>query len=102
VRPTRLLAVPAPVVAEGEGGRVTALRVGGKARAVLAMDGPERLRGEWWATGASGAEPGFAPGAHHAGPFDRDYYRVRLDGLGEVWVYRDAGDRRLYLHGFFD
>ncbi len=85
VRPTRLLAAPAPVVAEGEGGRLTALRVAGRARAVLAMDGPERLRGEWW-----------------AGPFDRDYYRVRLDGLGDCWVYRDGGDGRLYLHGFFD
>jgi len=84
-RPTRLLAAPAPVVAEGEGGRVTALRVDGRARDVLAMDGPERLRGEWW-----------------AGPFDRDYYRVRLEGLGDCWVYRDAGDGRLYLHGFFD
>jgi protein ImuB len=84
-RPTRLLVVPAPVVAEGEGGRLTALRVEGRARAVLAFEGPERLRGEWWSS-----------------PFDRDYYRVRLDGLGECWVYRDGGDGRLYLHGFFD
>jgi protein ImuB len=84
-RPTRLLAVPAPVVAEGEGGRLTALRVDGRARAVLAMEGPERLRSEWW-----------------SGPFDRDYYRVRLEGLGDCWVYRDGGDGRLWLHGFFD
>ena len=41
--------------------------------------------GEWW-----------------AGAFDRDYYRVRLDGLGDCWVYRDGADGRLYLHGFFD
>jgi protein ImuB len=39
-RPTRLLAAPAPVVAEGEGGRLTALRAGGRSRAVLAMEGP--------------------------------------------------------------
>jgi protein ImuB len=84
-RPVRLLAVPAPIVAEGEGGRLTALRVEGRARAVLGMAGPERLRGEWWAA-----------------PFDRDYYRVRLEDLGECWVYRDGGDGRLYLHGFFD
>jgi len=84
-RPTRLLGAPEPVVAEGEGGRLTALRVGGADRAVLAFEGPERLRGEWW-----------------AGPFDRDYYRVRLDGLGDCWVYRDGADGRLYLHGFFD
>ena len=77
---------PAPILAEGEGGRVTALRVEGRARAVIAMEGPERLRGEWWAPA----------------PFDRDYYRVRLDGLGDCWVFRDAADGRLYLHGYFD
>lgn len=84
-RPTRLLATPEPVVAEGEGGRLTALRVDGHARSVLALDGPERLRGEWWAS-----------------PFDRDYYRVRLEQLGDCWMYRDGRDGRLYLHGFFD
>jgi len=84
-RPTRLLAAPELVVAEGEGGRLTALRVGGRARAVLAWEGPERLRGEWWSS-----------------PFDRDYYRVRLDDLGDCWVYRDGADGRLWLHGFFD
>ncbi len=102
-RPTRLLAAPAPVVAEGEGGRLTALRVDGRARPVLALDGPERLRGEWWAPqGAPRAERGVAAGADLAGPFDRDYYRVRLEGLGECWIFRDGGDGRLYLHGFFD
>jgi protein ImuB len=84
-RPTRLLAVPAPVGAEGEGGRLTALRIDGRDRAVLALEGPERLRGEWWGS-----------------PFDRDYYRVRLEGLGDCWVFRDGGDGRLWLHGFFD
>jgi protein ImuB len=84
-RPTRLLSVPQPVVAEGEGGRLTALRVDGRERAVLALSGPERLRGEWWLA-----------------PFDRDYYRVRLQDLGDCWVYRDGRDGRLYLHGFFD
>ena len=84
-RPTRLLAAPAAIVAEGEGGRLTALRVDGRARPVLALEGPERIRGEWW-----------------AGPFERDYYRVSLEGLGECWVFRDGGDGRLYLHGFFD
>lgn len=84
-RPTRLLAVPELVVAEGEGGRLTALRVGGRARSVLAWEGPERLRGEWWSS-----------------PFERDYYRVRLDDLGDCWVYRDGADGRLWLHGFFD
>lgn len=85
LRPTRLLAVPEAVVAQGEGGRLTALRIGGRERRVLAFEGPERLAGEWWSDA-----------------FDRDYYRVRLDGLGDCWVFRDGADGRLYLHGFFD
>ncbi|HVP65794.1 MAG TPA: DNA polymerase Y family protein [Anaeromyxobacteraceae bacterium] len=85
VRPTRLLQSPRPVVAEGEGGRLTVLRVDGRPHDVIAMVGPERLAGEWWSQ-----------------PFDRDYYRVRVDGMGDWWVYRDGRDGRLYLHGFFD
>ena len=84
-RPTRLLPKPQPVVAEGEGGRLTAIRVAGEDRAVLGYEGPERLAGEWWSE-----------------RFDRDYYRVRLEGLGDCWIYRDGADGRLYLHGFFD
>lgn len=84
-RPTRLLAPPRPLVAEGEGGRITALRLDGCAHPVETLAGPERLSGEWWSE-----------------PFDRDYYRVRLSDLGDCWVYRDGGDGRLYLHGFFD
>jgi protein ImuB len=85
MRPTRLLATPLPVLATGEGGRVTALRLGGRAYAVGSLVGPERLRGEWWSV-----------------PFDRDYYRARVEGLGECWLYRDGVDGRLWLHGFFD
>jgi protein ImuB len=84
-RPTRLLPTPELVVAEGEGGRLTAVRVGGQDRAVLALSGPERLAGEWWAE-----------------RLDRDYYRVQLEGLGDCWIFRDGADGRLYLHGFFD
>ncbi|MBL0277850.1 MAG: DNA polymerase Y family protein [Anaeromyxobacter sp.] len=84
-RPTRLLATPLPVVATGDGGRVATLRIGGQAHAVLSFEGPERLRGEWWSA-----------------PFDRDYYRARVAGLGECWLYRDGADGRLWLHGFFD
>ena len=84
-RPTRLVDPPRLVVALGEGGRLTALRVDGTARAVHDISGPERLAGEWWSE-----------------PFDRDYYRARLDGLGELWIYRDGRDGRLWLHGFFD
>jgi protein ImuB len=85
VRPTRLLARPQPLVALGEGGRLTALRVGGRTLRVLALSPAERLAGEWWGD-----------------PFDRDYHRARIEGLGDCWIFRDAGDGRLWLHGFFD
>jgi protein ImuB len=84
-RPTRLLAEPRPLVATGEGGRVSAVRLGAEVHAVLSFEGPERLRGEWWSA-----------------PFDRDYYRARIEGLGDCWIYRDGADGRLHLHGFFD
>jgi protein ImuB len=84
-RPTRLLPRPEPLVALGEGGRVTAVRFAGRALAVVALSPAERLRGEWWTE-----------------PFDREYHRARLEGLGDCWIYRDAADGRLWLHGFFD
>jgi protein ImuB len=84
-RPTRLLAEPRLLVATGEGGRVSAVRLGAEVHAVLSFEGPERLRGEWWSA-----------------PFDRDYYRARVEGLGDCWIYRDGADGRLHLHGFFD
>ncbi len=84
-RPTRLLGEPRPLVATGEGGRVSAVRLGAEVHAVLSFEGPERLRGEWWSA-----------------PFDRDYYRARIEGLGDCWIYRDGADGRLHLHGFFD
>jgi len=84
-RPTRLLTTPQLVVATGEGGRVTALRLGARAHAVRSFEGPERISGEWWSA-----------------PFDRDYYRASIEGLGECWIYRDGADGRLWLHGFFD
>ena len=58
----------------------------GKRRRVLAVAGPERLGGQWWTET----------------PFQRDYYRVHLEGLGPAWVYRSAGEGEFYLHGLFD
>jgi protein ImuB len=76
---------PEPLLALGEGGRVTAVRLGGRALRVLDLSAPERLGGEWWSE-----------------PFEREYHRARLEGLGECWIYRDVADGRLWLHGFFD
>jgi len=67
-------------------GSLRSARVLGKRRRVLAVAGPERLGGQWWTET----------------PFQRDYYRVHLEGLGPAWVYRRAGEDGFYLHGLFD
>ncbi|WP_224363365.1 Y-family DNA polymerase [Hyalangium versicolor] len=86
-RPSRLLEQPATLDAEmTESGELLAAWLLGKRRRVMAMAGPERLGGEWWAQS----------------PFSRDYYRVHFEGLGPAWVFRDAQDGRFYLQGLFD
>jgi protein ImuB len=48
--------------------------------------GPERIEGGWW----------------DAGDLQRDYYIVHLSTGGDLWVYRDLGERGgWYLHGFW-
>jgi len=87
-RPVRLLSgegEPIEVELDPLGALRTA-RVLGKRRKVLAVAGPERLGGQWWTES----------------PFQRDYYRVHLEGLGPAWVYRRAGEGEFYLHGLFD
>jgi protein ImuB len=84
-RPTRLLAAPLPLVAAGEGGRVTAVRLDGRVLRVAEISAPERLSGEWWAAA-----------------FDREYRRARIEGLGDCWIFCDVTGGRLWLHGFFD
>ncbi|MBF5040983.1 DNA polymerase Y family protein [Aggregicoccus sp. 17bor-14] len=86
-RPSRLVASPTPLDAElGPDGELRSARLQGARRRVVALTGPERLSGEWWAPA----------------PYSRDYYRLHLEGLGPVWVFRDAADGRFYLQGFFD
>jgi protein ImuB len=86
-RPSRLLEQPTTLDAEvADSGELLAAWLMGKRRRVMAMTGPERLSGEWWAQE----------------PFSRDYYRVHFEGMGPAWVYRDARDGRFYLQGLFD
>lgn len=86
-RPARLLPSPTPLETEVDGqGRPTHLQLWGKRRRVTRVSGPERLAGEWW--GAS--------------RYRRDYYRVSCEGVGAVWLFKDADDGRYYLQGLFD
>jgi hypothetical protein len=67
-----------------EHGAPVALRDRGQGwRALTDPSGPERLQGGWWSDEAS---------------FDRDYWRVTLDG-GVAWLYREGG--AWLLHGYF-
>ena len=86
-RPPRLFPKPCSLDAEvGESGQIRAARLLGKRRRAVAVAGPERLCGDWWESEA----------------YRRDYYRVHFEGLGPVWVFRDAEDGRFYLQGMFD
>lgn len=86
-RPARLFREPAPLHAdltpEGLPAHVT---LQGRRRRVEALEGPERLVGQWWSPEAVA----------------RDYYRVRLEDVGVLWVFKDAADGRFYAHGVFD
>ncbi|HET9036392.1 MAG TPA: DNA polymerase Y family protein, partial [Myxococcaceae bacterium] len=87
-RPLRLLPGEGePIEVELDAlGALRSARVLGRRRKVLAVAGPERLGGQWWTES----------------PFQRDYYRVHLEGLGPAWVYRRAGEGEFYLQGLFD
>jgi protein ImuB len=62
------------------------MNVAGRRREVQAVWGPERLTGGWWTTDV----------------FSRDYYRVALEGVGQLWVFRDGRDGEFYAQGLFD
>jgi protein ImuB len=86
-RPSRVLERPASLTVElDREGDLRSARLLGKHRKVLAVSGPERVCGEWWAEA----------------PYNRDYYRVFFDGFGPAWIFRDARDGQFYLQGLFD
>lgn len=67
----------------------------GRAYAVVAGDGPERIHGEWW---------------RRAGEMwaVRDYFRVEADSGERFWLFRrgdaiedNTGDLSWYMHGVF-
>jgi protein ImuB len=75
------IGVPEPV----EWARGTLRRPGHAPAAVVAVDGPIRLSGEWW-----------------QGGFDRSYYWLTLTDGSLCWIYRDHQDGLHYLHGVAD
>jgi protein ImuB len=86
-RPPRLFKAPVHLTVElSADGRLVAMNVAGRRRAVQSLRGPERLTGGWWTQDV----------------FSRDYYRVELDGVGPLWVFRDGRDGEFYAQGLFD
>ncbi|MBL8917796.1 MAG: DNA polymerase Y family protein [Myxococcaceae bacterium] len=86
-RPARLFQKPAPLHADlSPEGLLSHVTLQGRRRRVEAIEGPERLVGQWWSPEAVA----------------RDYYRVRLEGVGVLWVFKDGADGRFYAHGVFD
>lgn len=86
-RPARMFQEPALLHTEfSPDGSLEHVTLAGKRRRVELLIGPERLVGAWWSPD----------------PFTRDYYRVQLEGVGQLWIFRDGKDGAFYVHGVFD
>ncbi|HLT31088.1 MAG TPA: DNA polymerase Y family protein [Myxococcaceae bacterium] len=85
-RPSRLLTPPVRLEVQLRGESLLGVRLSGGWKRTLGLAGPERLAGEWWGKDA----------------YARDYYRACLEGVGWVWLFRDARDGGFFLHGLFD
>lgn len=84
-RPTRVYDPPRPteVMASTPDGPVMALRRGGEHRRVISCIGPERIGPEWWRGDRAG----------------RDYFKAQDETGRWMWLYRDSGTGRWFIHG---
>lgn len=109
-RPTALFGSPEPaeVTALTPDGPVMSVRWRGRQRQVIACIGPERLGPEWWRwrtaqqDGSSRAQRqrvarlrAQCPEA----PPDRDYFAVQTETGRWMWVCRQVGTGRWFVHG---
>ncbi|MBI1822884.1 MAG: hypothetical protein HY200_01900 [Nitrospirae bacterium] len=78
-RPLRLFKSPLAITFSGKN-----LYAGQKRWEIEAIEGPERLSGEWWLES-----------------FERDYFKVTSRSGEALWIYKTAGSQ-YYLHGIFD
>ena len=86
-RPARLLREPAALPAElSPAGALISLNLLGRKRRVTAIYGPERIAGDWWSVQ----------------PYARDYYRVVLEGVGALWIFKDGKSGKFFAQGVFD
>jgi protein ImuB len=79
-RPLRLLKSPKEVAIRGK-----MIFSGKKHWEVAAVEGPERISGEWWVES-----------------FERDYFKVRSHSGEVLWIFKNVDLGKYYLHGIFD
>jgi protein ImuB len=85
----RLFDAPESIEVEEAAGVPDACWWRGRRLSFSAIDGPERLSGDWWRVDA----------------FARDYWRCMVASEGELLLYRDAGaglTPRWFVQGWYD
>jgi protein ImuB len=85
----RLLEAPEAVEVEEADGLPDAMWWRGRRWSFDAVDGPERLSGDWW----------------RADAFARDYWRATVQGEGDLLLYREASPSATtgwHLQGWYD
>ncbi len=109
-RPTLLLPSPEPVevTALTPDGPVMTIRWRGRWRQVIACVGPERLGPEWWRWRTAQAEPttnaqrrrlAQLQAQCREAPPDRDYFALQTETGRWMWVCRQVGTGRWFVHG---
>lgn len=109
-RPTLLLPSPEPVevTALTPDGPVMTIRWRGQWRQVIACVGPERLGPEWWRWRTMQGEASTNAQRRHIAPLlvqcreappDRDYFALQTETGRWMWVCRQVGTRRWFVHG---
>jgi protein ImuB len=81
----RLWPRPRPLDVRIESGRPGAVAVDGGWRPVHALQGPERLSGDWWEDG-----------------YRREYYRIGTEPGDLLWIFYDPRRRAWFWHGWWD
>ncbi|MCC6907246.1 MAG: DNA polymerase Y family protein [Phycisphaerales bacterium] len=109
-RPTRLFDQPEPVevTALTPDGPVMTIRWRGQWRQVISCIGPERLGPEWWRWRTLQAQPATSAQRRRLvqlqsqcrqAPPDRDYFALQTETGRWMWVCRQAGTGRWFVHG---
>lgn len=102
-RPTRLFSQPEPaeVIALTPDGPVMSLGWRGELYRVITCTGPERLAAEWWnwQPDSNGQPRSRSSAPTHTPPPDRDYFAAQVESGRWLWVCRQVGTGRWFVHG---